>query len=58
MLNSIFFSLVYWMAGQPCQLWRFGLFCLVGNVASLVAEGLGLLIGSTFNITVTITNLK
>ncbi|XP_059622463.1 ATP-binding cassette subfamily G member 4 [Phlebotomus argentipes] len=49
--NILFLSLVYWLPGLPMQLWRFGLFSFVGVIISLVAEGLGLTIGSTFSIT-------
>ncbi|XP_077297838.1 ATP-binding cassette sub-family G member 1 [Arctopsyche grandis] len=50
-LNVIFCSLVYFMAGLPVELFRFLLFCLVGNVVSLAGEGLGLAIGSHFSVT-------
>uniref|UniRef100_A0A1L8E4C2 Putative pleiotropic drug resistance pdr1-15 abc superfamily protein n=1 Tax=Nyssomyia neivai TaxID=330878 RepID=A0A1L8E4C2_9DIPT len=49
--NILFLTLVYWLPGLPMQLWRFGLFSFVGVIISLVAEGLGLTIGSTFSIT-------
>lgn len=56
-LNIIFLSLVYWMSGLPNQLWRFALFALIGVVVSFVAEGMGLAIGATFSVTVSINTL-
>lgn len=51
-LNVTFSSIVYWLAGLPAELWRFLCFALVGVIIALVADGLGLLIGATFNVTV------
>lgn len=51
-LNVVFCSIVYTMVGIPFSTERFVAFCLVGNVVSLVAESMGLAIGSVFNITV------
>uniref|UniRef100_U5ETU5 Putative integral to membrane n=1 Tax=Corethrella appendiculata TaxID=1370023 RepID=U5ETU5_9DIPT len=51
LLNFIFSALVYYLAGLPYELQRFCLFLLIGNLVSFVAEGLGLLIGATFNVT-------
>lgn len=51
-LNVMFSSLVYWFAGLPAELWRFATFASIGVIICLVADGLGLLIGATFNVTV------
>jgi hypothetical protein len=50
--NLIFSSLVYSLSGLPMEPWRFIMFALIGVVVSVVAEGLGLAIGATFNVTV------
>lgn len=50
--NVIFSTLVYFLAGLPHEMWRFTMFVLIGVIVSFVAEGLGLAIGATFNITV------
>jgi hypothetical protein len=50
--NLIFSSLVYFLAGLPLEPWRFTMFALIGVIVSFVAEGLGLAIGATFNVTV------
>lgn len=50
--NIIFSTIVYFMAGVPFSVMRFLAFCLVGNVVSLAAEGMGMAIGSVFNVTV------
>ncbi|XP_059053888.1 ATP-binding cassette sub-family G member 1 [Achroia grisella] len=49
-LNVIFCTIVYFMTGVPFTISRFIAFCLVGNVVSLVAEGMGLAVGSVFNV--------
>ncbi|XP_075978659.1 ATP-binding cassette sub-family G member 1 [Anticarsia gemmatalis] len=51
LFNIIFSTIVYFMAGVPFSVPRFIAFCLVGNVVSLAAEGMGLAIGSVFNVT-------
>jgi hypothetical protein len=43
---------VYFLAGLPLEPWRFLVFALIGVIVSIVAEGLGLAIGATFNVTV------
>ncbi|CAB3259678.1 unnamed protein product [Arctia plantaginis] len=48
--NIMFCTIVYFMAGIPFSTVRFLCFCLVGNVVSLAAEGMGLAIGSVFNV--------
>ncbi|CAH0584125.1 unnamed protein product [Chrysodeixis includens] len=48
--NIIFSTIVYFMAGIPFSVSRFVAFCLIGNVVSLAAEGMGLAIGSVFNV--------
>jgi hypothetical protein len=50
-LNVLFSSLVYFLAGLPLEPWRFAMFALVGVITSFVAEGLGLAIGASFSIT-------
>lgn len=54
LFNVIFMSMTYWMSGLPCDAHRFALYVLVGLVVSFVAEGLGLAIGATFSITVSV----
>ncbi|XP_013190739.1 ATP-binding cassette sub-family G member 1 [Amyelois transitella] len=49
-LNVLFCTIVYFMVGVPFGMARFIAFCLIGNVVSLVAEGMGLAIGSVFNV--------
>lgn len=51
-LNVLFSSLVYWLAGLPAEWWRFVCFASIGVIVCLVADGLGLLIGATFSVTV------
>lgn len=50
----IFLVIVYTMTGLPCELDRFVVFAAVGIITSLIAEGMGLAIGSVFNVTVSI----
>lgn len=50
----IFITLTYYLSGMPMQLFRFGLYSLVGIIVSFVAEGLGLAIGAAFSITVSL----
>lgn len=52
--NVIFLSMTYWMSGLPADGRRFAMYLLVGLVVSFVAEGLGLAIGATFSITVSV----
>lgn len=54
LFNLIFLALTYWMAGLPTEYFRFGLYAVVGLIVSFVAEGMGLAIGATFSITVSI----
>lgn len=42
------------MAGLPAEHFRFGLYAVVGLIVSFVAEGMGLAIGATFSITVSV----
>ncbi|CAK1550583.1 unnamed protein product [Leptosia nina] len=49
-LNIIFCSIVYFMVGVPYAHDRFLTFCLIGNVVSLVSEGVGMAIGSVFSV--------
>lgn len=51
-LNVIFSTIVFFMVGVPYSHMRFLVFCLIGNVVSLVAEGIGMAIGSIFSIRV------
>lgn len=50
-LNLIFCTIVFFMVGVPFSIVRFIVFCLIGNVLSMVSEGFGLAIGSVFSIT-------
>ncbi|XP_069702129.1 ATP-binding cassette subfamily G member 4 isoform X2 [Periplaneta americana] len=50
-LTMIFVSMVYFMYGLPAELHRFCMFSLVCIVVCFVSEGLGLAIGSAFNVT-------
>jgi hypothetical protein len=50
----IFLILVYFLNGLPSEWYRFFVFSLVAITVCLVAEGLGLAIGSVFNVTVSI----
>jgi hypothetical protein len=52
LLSMIFLVMVYFMNGLPAEWYRFSLFCLIAITVCLVAEGLGLAIGSVFNVTV------
>jgi len=54
LLSMIFLTLVYFMNGLPAEWYRFFLFSLVALIVCFVAEGLGLAIGSVFNVTVSI----
>jgi hypothetical protein len=56
----IFTVCVYFLSGLPVEPERFLMFALVSVIVSFVAEGLGLAIGATFNVTVRIsfTNLE
>ncbi|XP_021933220.1 ATP-binding cassette sub-family G member 1-like isoform X2 [Zootermopsis nevadensis] len=51
LLSMIFLTLVYFLNGLPAEWYRFFLFSLVAIIVCLVAEGLGLAIGSVFNVT-------
>lgn len=50
-LNVLFCTIVYFMAGVPFHVLRFAVFCVVGNIVSFAAEGMGLAIGSIFSVT-------
>ncbi|XP_041987112.1 ATP-binding cassette sub-family G member 1 [Aricia agestis] len=50
-LNVVFCTIVYVMVGVPFDLARFLVFCLIGNVVSLVSESFGMAIGTIFNVT-------
>lgn len=54
LFNLIFSSLVYFLAGLPVEFDRFSMFALIGIITSFVSEGLGLWIGATFNVTVSL----
>ncbi|XP_050680943.1 ATP-binding cassette sub-family G member 1 [Leptidea sinapis] len=49
-LNIIFCTIVYFMVGVPYAHDRFLVFCLIGNIVSLVSEGVGMAIGSVFSV--------
>lgn len=46
------------MSGLPAEYFRFGLYAVVGLIVSFVAEGMGLAIGATFSITVSLDIIK
>ncbi|XP_037302867.1 ATP-binding cassette sub-family G member 1 isoform X2 [Manduca sexta] len=50
-LNILFSTIVYFMTGIPFNVSRFVVFCFVGIIVSLASEGMGLAIGSMFNVT-------
>jgi hypothetical protein len=54
LLSMIFLIIVYYMNGLPAEWYRFSLFSLIAITVCLVAEGLGLAIGSIFNVTVSV----
>lgn len=54
LFNLIFLALTYGMSGLPVEYFRFGLYAAVGLIVSFVAEGMGLAIGATFSITVSL----
>jgi len=49
--SLLFLVIVYTMTGLPCEIDRFIVFAAVGIITSLIAEGMGLAIGSVFNVT-------
>ncbi|KAL7012314.1 hypothetical protein ACKWTF_014763 [Chironomus riparius] len=51
LFNMIFTCCVYFLSGLPLEPERFLMFSLVSVIVSFVAEGLGLAIGATFNVT-------
>lgn len=53
-LNMIFCTTVFFMVGVPFTIPRFVMFCVIGNIISLVSEGIGMAIGSMFSVTVSI----
>ncbi|GFG30679.1 hypothetical protein Cfor_01447 [Coptotermes formosanus] len=50
-LSMIFLTLVYFLNGLPAECHRFFLFCFIAIIVCLVAEGIGLAIGSVFSVT-------
>ncbi|OWR43521.1 putative ABC transporter [Danaus plexippus plexippus] len=50
-LNMIFCTTVFFMVGVPFTIPRFVMFCVIGNIISLVSEGIGMAIGSMFSVT-------
>lgn len=42
------------MSGLPAEYFRFGIYAVIGLIVSFVAEGMGLAIGATFSITVSV----
>ncbi|KPI91739.1 ATP-binding cassette sub-family G member 4 [Papilio xuthus] len=49
-LNIVFCTIVYFMVGVPFAVTRFICFCLIANIVSLASEGMGMAIGSVFNV--------
>lgn len=55
--SMIFLTVSYFMTGLPVESYRFFTFCVIGIIVSLTAEGMGLFIGSVFNVTVRFANM-
>ncbi|XP_063221193.1 ATP-binding cassette subfamily G member 4 [Bacillus rossius redtenbacheri] len=49
--SMIFISMLYFLTGLPFQLLRFTLFSVIGITVSMTSDGLGMAIGSIFNVT-------
>lgn len=49
-LNLVFCTIVFFMVGVPFNVARFIAFCFIGNIVSLVSEGIGMAIGSVFSV--------
>ncbi|CAH1737686.1 ATP-binding cassette sub-family G member 1 [Aphis gossypii] len=49
--SSIYTALVYFMSGLPYELLRFSMFNIICLLVCFVSEGMGLLVGSVFNVT-------
>jgi len=51
-LGMMFIAISYYLTGQPMETQRFAAFAAVSLIVAGASEGLGLLIGSIFSITV------
>ncbi|EEB10447.1 ABC transporter, putative [Pediculus humanus corporis] len=49
--GTLYATIIYFMAGLPAQLFRFSLFSVIGILIVLVSDGVGMAIGSIFNVT-------
>ncbi|XP_065199551.1 ATP-binding cassette subfamily G member 4 [Planococcus citri] len=49
--SMIFLTVAYFMTGLPIETYRFFVFCVIGVIVSLTAEGMGMFIGSIFSVT-------
>lgn len=52
MFGLLFLAIAYLMSGQILEWDRFVLFVICGILTGICSEGLGLVVGSTFNSTV------
>lgn len=50
LLGIMFSSVVYFMTGQPLEMYRYVGFCAMGLAVAVTSQGLGFAIGSIFNI--------
>lgn len=50
----LFTIIIYFMSGQPADLTRFTMFFVISLLIVFVAQGIGLLIGSVFNVIVSL----
>lgn len=50
----LFSVIIYFMSGQPLEMNRFVMFFLISTLVVLVAQSIGLIIGSCFNVVVSI----
>lgn len=50
----LFSVIIYFMSGQPLEMNRFIMFFLISTLVVLVAQSVGLIIGSCFNVVVSI----
>lgn len=53
----MFTCIIYFMSGQPMELFRFGMFFTISFLIVLIAQSIGLTIGAWFNVVVSRTSL-
>ncbi len=56
--SMIFLTIIYFSTGLPVEAERFLIFSFIGIIISLTAEGMGLFVGSIFNVTVSVFYYK